>query len=75
MAARRCASTKVEVIDSNLDVRQLRLVLAWAELVREELLENWVLARRVGNTKFQAAQAGLAFRVKSGPKVNRSERR
>ncbi|HUA48469.1 MAG TPA: DUF4160 domain-containing protein [Solirubrobacteraceae bacterium] len=32
---------RVEVIESNLDVRQLRLVLAWAELHREELLENW----------------------------------
>jgi hypothetical protein len=35
----------VEVIDSSLDVRQLRLVLAWAELHREELLENWRRAR------------------------------
>ena len=36
---------QVEVIESNLDVRQLRLVLAWAELHREELLENWRRAR------------------------------
>jgi len=36
---------QVEVIDSSLDVRQLRLVLAWAELHREELLENWRRAR------------------------------
>jgi hypothetical protein len=36
---------QVEVIESTLDVRQLRLVLAWAELHREELLENWRLAR------------------------------
>jgi hypothetical protein len=36
---------EVEVIDSSLDVRQLRLVLAWAELHREELLENWRRAR------------------------------
>jgi Domain of unknown function (DUF4160) len=32
---------QVEVIESSLPVRQLRLVLAWAELHREELLENW----------------------------------
>ena len=36
---------QVEVIDSSLGVRQLRLVLAWAELHREELLENWRRAR------------------------------
>lgn len=35
----------VEVLDSNLGVRQLRLVLAWAELHQEELLENWRRAR------------------------------
>jgi hypothetical protein len=35
---------RVEIIESNLDVRQLRLV-AWAELHREELLENWGRAR------------------------------
>ena len=29
-------------MDSSLDVRQLRLVLAWAELHREELLENGI---------------------------------
>lgn len=33
------------MIDSALEVRQLRLVLAWAELHRGELLENWRLAR------------------------------
>ena len=32
---------QVEVIGSSLDLRQLRLVLAWAELHQEELLENW----------------------------------
>jgi len=32
----------IEVMDSSLDVRQLRLVLAWAELHREELLENGI---------------------------------
>lgn len=36
---------QVEVTESGLDVRQLRLVLAWAELHREELLENWRRAR------------------------------
>jgi Domain of unknown function (DUF4160) len=35
----------VEVIDTSLGRRQLRLVLAWAELHQEELLENWRLAR------------------------------
>ena len=36
---------EVEVIESQLEVRQLRLVLAWAELHWEELLENWRRAR------------------------------
>lgn len=36
---------RVDVIDSSLDVRQLRLVLAWAELHRAELMENWRRAR------------------------------
>jgi hypothetical protein len=35
----------VEVIDSSLPRRQVRLVLAWAELHQDELLENWRLAR------------------------------
>lgn len=35
----------VEVIESSLARRQLRLVLAWAELHQDELLENWRLAR------------------------------
>lgn len=35
----------MEVMDSTLPRRQLRLVLAWAELHRDELLENWQLAR------------------------------
>ena len=35
----------IEVIDSSLPSRQLRLVLAWAELHQNELLENWRLAR------------------------------
>lgn len=32
-----------EVIHSTLPAKQLRLVLAWAELHREELLANWSL--------------------------------
>lgn len=40
---------QIEVIDSALPVRDLRLVLAWAELHQEELLENWHRAR-VGET-------------------------
>jgi hypothetical protein len=36
---------QVEVLDSSLPRRQLRLVLAWAELHQDELLENWRLAR------------------------------
>lgn len=36
---------EIEVIDSNLAQRQLRLVLAWAELHQAELLENWRRAR------------------------------
>ena len=36
---------QVDVIESSLHVRQLRLVLAWAELHREELAENWRRAR------------------------------
>jgi hypothetical protein len=35
----------VDVIESSLPRRQLRLVLAWAELRQAELLENWRLAR------------------------------
>jgi Domain of unknown function (DUF4160) len=37
---------RVKIIESSLDVRQLRLVLAWAELHRAELLENWRRARK-----------------------------
>jgi len=33
------------VIDSNLPKKQLRLVLAWAELHQDELLANWALAQ------------------------------
>lgn len=35
----------LEAIETSLGRRQLRLVLAWAELHRDELLENWRLAR------------------------------
>jgi hypothetical protein len=35
----------LEVIESNLRRRQLRFVLAWAELHQEELEENWQRAR------------------------------
>jgi len=35
----------VEVIDSTLQRRQLRMVLAWAEMHQDELLENWRRAR------------------------------
>jgi hypothetical protein len=35
----------IEVIDSSLDRRQLRFVLAWAELHRAELETNWRRAR------------------------------
>ena len=39
----------LEVIDSSLGRRQMRFVLAWAELHRDELLENWSRAR-LGDT-------------------------
>jgi Domain of unknown function (DUF4160) len=35
----------LEVIESGLGRRQLRLVLAWAELHQGELIENWRRAR------------------------------
>lgn len=35
----------LEVIESTLGRRQLRFVLAWAELHQEELRENWRRAR------------------------------
>jgi hypothetical protein len=35
----------LELMDSTLPLRQERFVLAWAELHREELLDNWSLAR------------------------------
>jgi Domain of unknown function (DUF4160) len=36
---------EIEPIDSSLGRRRLRLVLAWAELHQQELLENWQRAR------------------------------
>ena len=36
---------EIEPIDSSLGRPQLRLVLAWAELHQQELLENWNRAR------------------------------
>ena len=33
----------VELIAGNLPTRQLRLVMAWAELHHEELIEDWQL--------------------------------
>jgi hypothetical protein len=35
----------LEVIESNLGRRQLRFVLAWAELHQDELAENWLRAK------------------------------
>lgn len=35
----------LELIDSTLGRRQLRFVLAWAELHQDELAENWHRAR------------------------------
>jgi hypothetical protein len=35
----------LEVIDSSLGRRQLRFVLAWAELHQDELHQNWSRAR------------------------------
>ena len=36
----------LEILDSTLGRRQLRLVLAWAELHQNELADNWRRARR-----------------------------
>ena len=40
---------EIDVIEGDLRRRQLRLVLAWAELHQDELLDNWRCAR-VGAT-------------------------
>ena len=42
----------LEVIESSLGRRQVRLVLAWAELHQDELSENWRRAR-AGETLHQ----------------------
>jgi len=44
-AAAKIAIDDLEVIESTLRRRQLRLVLAWAELHQDELRENWHRAR------------------------------
>ena len=44
-ASAKVRTGEIEVIESNLGVWQLRLVLASAELHRDELLENWRRAR------------------------------
>jgi hypothetical protein len=41
----------LEVLDSDLPRRELRLVLAWAEMHSTELAENWRLAREGGTLK------------------------
>jgi hypothetical protein len=40
------AIQKCELIDGNLPTKQLRLVLAWAELHKDELMANWKLASK-----------------------------
>jgi hypothetical protein len=42
----KVAIETLEVMDSTLERRQLRFVLAWAELHADELLDNW----RAGET-------------------------
>jgi len=41
----------VELMAGNLPKRQLRLVTAWAELHREELIEDWQLVISGGEPK------------------------
>ena len=43
--AQRYAIDNLEVIESTLGRRQLRFVLAWAELHQDELAQNWRRAR------------------------------
>ncbi|MBS1892819.1 MAG: DUF4160 domain-containing protein [Actinobacteria bacterium] len=47
-AAAKVRIDTIKIIDSNLPRRQIRLVLAWAELHQEELEENWRQARSGG---------------------------
>ncbi|MEC4685631.1 MAG: DUF4160 domain-containing protein [Nitrospirota bacterium] len=37
---------KCELIDGNLPKKQTRLVLAWSELHKDELIANWKLASK-----------------------------
>jgi len=37
--------TTGEMIEGNLPIRQIRLVTAWAELHKEELLADWQLSQ------------------------------
>lgn len=41
----KVAIAALEAIESTLSARDLRLVLAWAELHQQELAEDWVRAR------------------------------
>lgn len=41
----------LEPIESNLPRRQMRFVLAWAELHQSALEENWQIAREGGKLK------------------------
>ncbi|MGH2374323.1 MAG: DUF4160 domain-containing protein [bacterium] len=38
----------IELIGGNLPAREMRLVLAWAEIHRQELLANWDALQRGG---------------------------
>lgn len=38
--------TTCEIIDGNLPAKQAKLVLAWAELHRDELTADWALASK-----------------------------
>ena len=37
---------ELEVIDGNILGKQIKMILGWAALHQEELLENWELARQ-----------------------------
>jgi hypothetical protein len=41
-----------DILDGEIPPRQLRLVQAWIEIHREELMANWALAME-GNTPFK----------------------
>ncbi len=44
----------IEVIGGNLPAREMRLVLAWAEIHQQELLANWDALQRGGlSTKIE----------------------